>query len=77
MQQFQKFMEANDVKNGGSFYLQSKFYRANELLQDYILEKQQKSGTAGGVPPASAAEEAEQQQQEQSTSSDQQQQQSK
>ena len=50
-------MEANDVKRGGSFYLQSKFYRANELLQEYIAEQQAKSGTTAGVPPKPEEEE--------------------
>ena len=29
-----KYFEANDPKNGGSYYLQSKFFRANEFLQE-------------------------------------------
>jgi import inner membrane translocase subunit TIM16 len=32
-------MAANDVKNGGSFYLQSKIYRAREMLIDFQEEK--------------------------------------
>jgi len=51
LQQFERYMESNDVKKGGSFYLQSKFYRANELLMEYIEEEQKKSGTTAGVPP--------------------------
>ena len=43
-QQFERYMAANDVKKGGSFYLQSKFYRANELLQEYIAEQQKATG---------------------------------
>jgi import inner membrane translocase subunit TIM16 len=32
-------MAANDVSKGGSFYLQSKVYRAKELLDEYVEEK--------------------------------------
>ena len=38
-QQFDKYFAANAVKNGGgSFYLQSKVYRAKELLDEYQAE---------------------------------------
>jgi len=39
-------MAANDVKKGGSFYLQSKVYRAKELLDEFQKEKrmEQKEG---------------------------------
>lgn len=33
--QYDKYMAANDVSKGGSFYLQSKVYRAKELLQEF------------------------------------------
>jgi hypothetical protein len=64
-------MEANDVSRGGSFYLQSKFHRANELLQEYIAEKQKETGASDGVVPPKPGEEEEkreedQQQQQQS-----------
>jgi mitochondrial import inner membrane translocase subunit TIM16 len=32
-------MAANDVSKGGSFYLQSKVYRAKEMLEQYQKEK--------------------------------------
>jgi import inner membrane translocase subunit TIM16 len=32
-------MAANDVSKGGSFYLQSKIYRAKELLDEFQKEK--------------------------------------
>jgi mitochondrial import inner membrane translocase subunit TIM16 len=32
-------MAANDVKNGGSFYIQSKVYRAKELLDEFEADK--------------------------------------
>lgn len=39
-QQYEKYMAANQVtKEGGSFYLQSKVYRAHELLKEYQAEK--------------------------------------
>lgn len=51
--QYEKYMAANDVKKGGSFYLQSKIYRAKELLDEFQKEKrmeekqrQQQSTTA-------------------------------
>jgi len=37
--QFEKYFAANDVSKGGSFYLQSKIYRANELLTEFQNEK--------------------------------------
>mmetsp|Transcript_5607 Transcript_5607/g.9553 ORF Transcript_5607/g.9553 Transcript_5607/m.9553 type:complete len:142 (+) Transcript_5607:146-571(+) len=37
--QYERYFEANKVDNGGSFYLQSKIYRAKELLDDYVKEK--------------------------------------
>ena len=39
LQQFEKYFAANDVSKGGSFYLQSKIYRANELLTEFQNEK--------------------------------------
>mmetsp|Transcript_5241 Transcript_5241/g.8239 ORF Transcript_5241/g.8239 Transcript_5241/m.8239 type:complete len:142 (+) Transcript_5241:148-573(+) len=37
--QYERYFEANKVEKGGSFYLQSKIYRAKELLDDYVKEK--------------------------------------
>ena len=37
--QYDRYFEANKVENGGSFYLQSKIYRAKELLDEYVQEK--------------------------------------
>lgn len=37
--QYDRYFEANKVENGGSFYLQSKVYRAKELLDEYVAEK--------------------------------------
>ena len=38
-QQYDRYMAANDVSKGGSFYLQSKVYRAKELLDEFQKEK--------------------------------------
>jgi mitochondrial import inner membrane translocase subunit TIM16 len=41
---YKKFFELNDPKKGGSFYLQSKIYRAKEaLLEDIRVEPEGKS----------------------------------
>jgi mitochondrial import inner membrane translocase subunit TIM16 len=34
-------MASNDPKKGGSFYLQSKVYRAKELLDEFQREKRE------------------------------------
>mmetsp|Transcript_814 Transcript_814/g.1507 ORF Transcript_814/g.1507 Transcript_814/m.1507 type:complete len:141 (+) Transcript_814:104-526(+) len=39
--QYEKYMAANDVSKGGSFYLQSKVYRAKEMLDQYVEEQKQ------------------------------------
>ena len=66
LQQYEKYMAANDVSKGGSFYLQSKVYRAKELLDEYLEEKK-KEEKAGEAPKddgdtASATDEQQQQQ---------------
>mmetsp|Transcript_17798 Transcript_17798/g.30246 ORF Transcript_17798/g.30246 Transcript_17798/m.30246 type:complete len:131 (-) Transcript_17798:384-776(-) len=38
-QQYEKYFAANAVENGGSFYVQSKVYRAKEMLDEYLREK--------------------------------------
>jgi hypothetical protein len=53
-QQYDKYMAANDVSKGGSFYLQSKVYRAKELLDEYVEEKKMEdrsTGEAAAKPP--------------------------
>ena len=37
--QYERYFEANKVEKGGSFYLQSKVYRAKELMDEYVKEK--------------------------------------
>ena len=39
-QQFKKFFDINDPKKGGSFYIQSKIFRAKEAL----LQKEERDG---------------------------------
>ena len=41
--QYDKYFAANDVKNGGSFYLQSKVYRAKELLDQHFKEREEEA----------------------------------
>eukprot|EP00558_Chaetoceros_sp_UNC1202_P012490 CAMPEP_0197247720 /NCGR_PEP_ID=MMETSP1429-20130617/31452_1 /TAXON_ID=49237 /ORGANISM="Chaetoceros sp., Strain UNC1202" /LENGTH=129 /DNA_ID=CAMNT_0042708699 /DNA_START=117 /DNA_END=506 /DNA_ORIENTATION=- len=47
--QFDKYFAANAVEKGGSFYLQSKIYRAKEQLDEFIQEKhrENKEGKKG------------------------------
>ncbi len=43
MQQYQRYFDANNPDKGGSFYLQSKVYKANEAILEHIdlLKKQE------------------------------------
>lgn len=41
--QFEKYFNDNAVEKGGSFYIQSKVYRAKELMDDYLKEKESES----------------------------------
>jgi|Transcript_3143 import inner membrane translocase subunit TIM16 len=45
--QFERYFAANDVKKQGSFYLQSKIYRAHELLMDFKAEKHKQDVNGG------------------------------
>ena len=45
-QQFEKYFAANSVEKGGSFYVQSKIYRAKEMLDQYIQEKKMEDKAA-------------------------------
>ena len=52
--QFDRYFAANDVSKGGSFYLQSKIYRAKELLTEFQEEKrreEQQEAAAQQEPP--------------------------
>lgn len=46
--QYDRYFEANSVENGGSFYIQSKVYRAKELLDDYVKEKEKEKEDGTG-----------------------------
>lgn len=48
MQQYEKYLSANAVENGGSFYLQSKVYRAKEQLDEFMKEKRMEEKQAKG-----------------------------
>mmetsp|Transcript_27463 Transcript_27463/g.41584 ORF Transcript_27463/g.41584 Transcript_27463/m.41584 type:complete len:129 (+) Transcript_27463:66-452(+) len=50
--QFEKYFKDNAVEKGGSFYLQSKVYRAKELMDEYLKEKESESqeNTKNGEP---------------------------
>mmetsp|Transcript_28275 Transcript_28275/g.53518 ORF Transcript_28275/g.53518 Transcript_28275/m.53518 type:complete len:134 (-) Transcript_28275:107-508(-) len=41
--QYDRYFNANAVDNGGSFYLQSKVYRAKELLDFHMMEKEREA----------------------------------
>ncbi len=47
LQQFERYFAANDVKKQGSFYLQSKIYRAHELLMEFQAEKHKQDVNGG------------------------------
>lgn len=57
-------MAANDVSKGGSFYLQSKVYRAKELLDEYAAEKKKEDRTDNAAKDESSKEGEENQQQQ-------------
>ena len=42
VQQYEKYFAANDPKTGGSFYLQSKIFRAKELLDHELSQEEEK-----------------------------------
>jgi import inner membrane translocase subunit TIM16 len=41
MERFKRLFDANDPKNGGSFYLQSKILRARERIESEIRAKEE------------------------------------
>eukprot|EP00979_Chaetoceros_neogracilis_P014701 scaffold4826_cov274-Chaetoceros_neogracile.AAC.30 len=48
--QYDKYFAVNAVEKGGSFYLQSKIYRAKEQLDEFIKEQQkEQQQEEGGV----------------------------
>ncbi|XP_059480360.1 mitochondrial import inner membrane translocase subunit tim16-B [Neocloeon triangulifer] len=50
---YERLFSMNDKKNGGSFYIQSKVFRANERLQQELAEQRhsQKSSPTQDPPP--------------------------
>jgi mitochondrial import inner membrane translocase subunit TIM16 len=55
--QFEKYMKANEVqKNTGSFYLQSKVYRAHEMLKEFQKEKQREMAAAASDQKKSSSD---------------------
>jgi len=46
--QYEKYFGANAVEKGGSFYLQSKIFRAKEQLDDFLKEKKAEDSQQGG-----------------------------
>jgi import inner membrane translocase subunit TIM16 len=52
--QYDRYFNSNAVEKGGSFYIQSKVYRANELMQAHFkeMEKQAADRMAGKKPEA-------------------------
>ena len=58
-------MAANDVSKGGSFYLQSKVYRAKELLDEYAAEKKMEERTDNAAKDDESSRKGEENQQQQ------------
>eukprot|EP00611_Tribonema_gayanum_P021500 TRINITY_DN4152_c0_g1_i2.p1 TRINITY_DN4152_c0_g1~~TRINITY_DN4152_c0_g1_i2.p1 ORF type:complete len:116 (-),score=27.15 TRINITY_DN4152_c0_g1_i2:262-609(-) len=59
-QQFARYFESNDPNKGGSFYLQSKVFRARESLHETLelaakREEQEKAEAAASAAAAKAA----------------------
>lgn len=48
--QYDRYFGANAVENGGSFYVQSKVYRAKELLDEYAHEKNAQESKGNDTP---------------------------
>jgi mitochondrial import inner membrane translocase subunit TIM16 len=57
LQQYEKYMNANQISNGGSFYLQSKIFRAKEMLEEYIQDQhqQQQQGSSKSSSTSSSS----------------------
>lgn len=50
--QFERYFEANNPKKQGSFYLQSKVYRAHELLKEFQEDKRKEDMETNEEPPS-------------------------
>lgn len=54
MERFKRLFDANEPKNGGSFYLQSKVLRARERIEREVrdgVEKREREGEVGSWKP--------------------------
>jgi len=47
--QFDRYFAVNAVEKGGSFYLQSKIYRAKEQLDEFLMEKRKEEAGEGSA----------------------------
>src|SRR5690606_24509682 len=58
MERYKRLFDANDPKKGGSFYLQSKIYRARERLEKELgsMSEAPAAGEAAGEAAAAKAE---------------------
>ena len=53
---FDKYFKANSVENGGSFYIQSKFYRAKEVLDLHMKKDESRPPNPDPAPNDSKSE---------------------
>lgn len=49
LEQYKKYFDANDPTKGGSFYLQSKFYRSKEVLENEYFAVKPKESEVGST----------------------------
>ena len=54
-ERYKRLFEVNDPANGGSFYLQSKVYRAHEALVSEVKAAEAAANAAKGPPPGGPA----------------------
>ena len=54
-ERYKRIFEVNDPANGGSFYLQSKVYRAHEALVSEVKAAEAAANAAKGPPPGGPA----------------------
>mmetsp|Transcript_6212 Transcript_6212/g.12620 ORF Transcript_6212/g.12620 Transcript_6212/m.12620 type:complete len:134 (-) Transcript_6212:1024-1425(-) len=55
-ERYDRFFNANDPKKGGSFYLQSKFYRAKEVVEKQIAEEAAEKAKKEGADSSKSEE---------------------
>lgn len=59
MEQFQKYFDANDPANGGSFYLQSKIWNAKESLLSELGESETPTNTSDAAAESNSKQNTE------------------